>query len=73
MIAAYVLIFVHLGGSILSPIVTVQPIYFHTKQHCDAAALEFNNGLPQPRRGDGERRSIGAICFATGAPQRSEE
>jgi hypothetical protein len=66
MLAAYVLVFVHIGG-IISPVVTVQPIYFQTKAACDAAALEFNNGLPQPKRGDSERRSMGAICFPTGA------
>jgi hypothetical protein len=65
--AAYVLVFVHLGG-IISPVVTVQPIYFHTKAACDAAALEFNDGKPQPKRGDTERRSMGAICFSTGSP-----
>jgi hypothetical protein len=63
---SWVLVFVQISG-FLSPVVSVQPIYFHTKEACDAMALEFNNGQRQPKRGDPEKRSFGAICFATGA------
>jgi len=64
MIAAYVLIFVQISG-IISPVVTMQPIYFQTKAACDAAALEMNNGEKQPKRGD-KGRSFGAVCLPTG-------
>jgi len=68
---AWVLIFVQISQSIPllgAPAVNVQPIYFQTKEACDAVALEFNRG-PEPTENTprDQRKPFGAICRSTGS------
>lgn len=63
----WVLIIVTLSGA-FSPLLGVQPIYFHTKEACDAVAAEFNEGAePTKDTPRNKQKSFGAICRATGA------
>lgn len=66
-VAPWVLIFINLSGLAWAPSVNMTPIYFETKAACDAVALEFNNGGPEPSKDSPTKRSSGAICRATGA------